>query len=184
VVAGVYLIILIGSNMIVMCVMVLIIRLGMINNFDVKKNIAYSTSIHLLFILIISRREYYSGVVAYILLHRIVKRQIFQLSGYSIHGVRRQDIRSFSMNVVIVIGLVRIILLSAIIGIVIMRAKEVVILSTMNIMMILLIIISFMYTVSYVNKLNGTNYVGEMERYYVIVIVIRSMRLVMVGLSM
>merc|ERR1712048_1440127 len=40
----------------------------------------------------------YSVVVVYIILHRIVKRQLFQSSGYEIHRVRSQDIRKFNIN--------------------------------------------------------------------------------------
>merc|ERR1712003_538917 len=40
----------------------------------------------------------YSVVVVYIMLHRIVKGQLFQNSGYEIHRVRSQDIRKFNMS--------------------------------------------------------------------------------------
>merc|ERR1712157_700333 len=62
------------------------------------KNIAYSTSIHLVLIVLLSIVGIYSGVAVYIILHRIVKRQLFQSSGYEIHRVRSQDIRKFNMN--------------------------------------------------------------------------------------
>merc|ERR1712061_721696 len=97
VVARVYLMILIPNSMIVI-VVVLILRLNIVRHMDVKKNIAYSTSIHLAVIVLLSLIGIYSVVLVYILLHRIVKRQLFQSSRYEIHGVRSQDIRKFNLN--------------------------------------------------------------------------------------
>merc|ERR1712019_332452 len=105
--------------------------------------------------------EIYSGVVIYIMLHRIIKRQIFQRSRYSIHGVRRQDIRMFS-GIVITYMIMRIIMLSALVGIVIVRSKEVIVLSG-GIIMILLVVGSMIYSVGYLNKLGLSNGVGEVE---------------------
>merc|ERR1712003_593325 len=95
---------------------------------DVKKNIAYSTSIHLVLIVLLSIVEIYSVVVIYIMLHRIVKRQLFQSSGYEIHRVGSQDIRKFNINRSSIVMLLAIFILSALIRMVIVRSKEVVVL--------------------------------------------------------
>merc|ERR1712157_358844 len=95
--ARVYLIILIPNNVPIVIVVILL-AINIVGQMDVKKNIAYSTSIHLVLMVLLSIVRIYSVVVIYIMLHRIVKRQLFQSSGYEIHGVRLQDIRKFSMN--------------------------------------------------------------------------------------
>merc|ERR1712141_509417 len=97
-----------------MGLVVLLLSANMVRHFDVKKNIAYSTSIHLLVILILSIGEMYHAVVVYIILHRIVKRQIFQSSGYGIHGIRSQDIRRYVINSGTYIMIIRMVFLSAI----------------------------------------------------------------------
>merc|ERR1712141_599249 len=97
-----------------MGLVVLLLSINMVRHFDVKKNIAYSTSIHLLVILVLSIREIYHAVVVYIILHRIVKRQIFQSSGYGIHGIRSQDIRRYVINSGTYIIIIRMVFLSAI----------------------------------------------------------------------
>merc|ERR1711893_241892 len=97
VVARVYLMILIPNNVPIVMVVILL-AINIVGQMDVKKNIAYSTSIHLVLIVLLSIVEIYSVVVIYIISHGIVKRQLFQSSGYEIHGVRSQDIRKFNMN--------------------------------------------------------------------------------------
>merc|ERR1712187_112083 len=79
-------------------VVVLLLAVNMVRQMDVKKNIAYSTSIHLVLIVLLSIRGFYSVVVLYIILHGIVKRQLFQSSRYEIHGIGSQDMRKFNMN--------------------------------------------------------------------------------------
>jgi len=153
--------ILMGSRM-QMVIVVIILSMNLIRHYDVKKNIAYSTSIHLIVMFLIRILEIYSGVVIYIMLHRIIKRQIFQRSRYSIHGVRRQDIRMFSGIVITYMIMMRIIMLSALVGIVIVRSKEVIVLSG-GIIMILLVVGSMIYSVGYLNKLGLSNGVGEVE---------------------
>lgn len=181
VVAGVYLIILISIKMNVIVVMVILLSINMIGHFDVKKNIAYSTSIHLLIILILGMIGIYSAVVLYIILHGIVKRQVFQVSRYTIHGVGTQDIRGYIMNRLIYIMCLGIFMLSAIIRIVIVIAKELVVLNILGVFMLILVFTSYIYTVVYINKSNIGNYVREMEGYYVKFIMLMSMVVVNVG---
>merc|ERR1711988_2013642 len=59
--------------------------MNIVRQIDVKKNIAYSTSIHLVLMVLLSVSRFYSIVVMYIILHRIIKRQLFQSSRYKIH---------------------------------------------------------------------------------------------------
>lgn len=113
--------------------------------------------------LLLSINEIYYVVVVYIMLHGIIKRQIFQSSGYGIHGVGTQDIRSYVMNVTTYIMFVGIMLLSAIIGMVIVMAKEVVVLGLSGIFMLIVVLISYVYTLFYVNKCDGVSFVGEIE---------------------
>merc|ERR1739848_939883 len=107
--------------------------------------------------------EIYSSVIIYIILHRIIKRQIFQGSRYSIHGIRRQDIRSFTRQVITFIMIVRIMILSALVRIVIVRSKEIVVLGRVIMVMVLLVVGSILYSVGYINKLIVRNSVREVE---------------------
>merc|ERR1719461_1960046 len=76
VVARVYLILLSLKLMIVLVVLVL--GINMVRHMDVKKNIAYSTSIHLVVIALLSCGRFFSFVVVYIMLHGMMKGQLFQ----------------------------------------------------------------------------------------------------------
>lgn len=180
VVARVYLIMVSSVGMNLMVLMILMLSINIMGHFDVKKNIAYSTSIHLLVILMLSIGEQYSRVILYIILHRMVKRQIFQASGYNIHGVRRQDIRMFVINRYIIIRLVRMMMLSAMVGMVIIGAKELVVLSGLNIRILVVVIMSFIYTILYMNKLTGVSYMRESEGFYVLILILCSIIVVMV----
>jgi NADH:ubiquinone oxidoreductase subunit 5 (subunit L)/multisubunit Na+/H+ antiporter MnhA subunit len=142
---------------------VIILSINLIRHFDIKKNIAYSTSIHLIVMFLIRILEMYSGVMIYIILHRIIKGQIFQRSGYSIHRIGGQDIRIFTRQVMTYIIIMRIIMLSALVRIVIVRSKEIVVLGRVMIMIILLVVSSMLYSVGYINKLIMRNSVGEVE---------------------
>lgn len=113
----------------------------------------------------------------------MVKRQIFQLSRYTIHGIGIQDIRNHVINVMSYLILVGIFMLSAMIGIVMVIAKEVVVLGIIRVMMIILVFLSYNYTMSYINKLELNFYVREMERLYVIMIVVCSMSVIMVNFN-
>jgi len=183
VVAGVYLIILYSVNINVILVVVILLSLNIIRHYDVKKNIAYSTSIHLLLILILRVMRIYHAVVIYIILHRIVKGQIFQVSRYGIHSVGGQDIRRYVINRMTYIMLIGIILLSSIVGIVIMGSKELVVLNMLGLLMIVLVFTSYIYTLMYINKKEIIGYVGEIEGWYVICLIVCSIRTVIVNFS-
>merc|ERR1712092_12285 len=131
VVAGVYLMILLPVKVMVV-VVVLILSMNMVGHMDVKKNIAYSTSIHLLVIALLSCSRFYSVVIVYIMLHGIIKGQLFQSSGYEIHGVGSQDIRKFSIVGSTMMMFFSMIILSAIIRIVMIGSKEVVVLGILS----------------------------------------------------
>merc|ERR1711963_552240 len=106
-------------------IVVILLAINMVGQIDVKKNIAYSTSIHLVLIVLLSIVGVYSVVVVYIILHRMVKGQLFQSSRYEIHRVGSQDIRKFNMNRNSVVMLLAIFMLIALIGIVIIGSKEI-----------------------------------------------------------
>merc|ERR1712157_198480 len=107
--------------------------------------------------------EIYSVVVIYIILHRIVKRQLFQSSGYEIHGVRSQDIRKFNMNGSSIVMLLAIFILSALIGIVIVGSKEVVVLGMMSLIVLVIVVVSMLYTLVYRSKLSVIRKIRESE---------------------
>merc|ERR1712187_748376 len=174
VVAGVYLIILLPNNVPIVLVVILL-ALNIVAQIDVKKNLAYSTSIHLVLMVLLSIVRVYSVVVVYIMLHGIVKRQLFQSSGYEIHGVRSQDIRKFNMNGSTILMLIAIFMLSALIGIVIIGSKEVVVLCMISLVVLAMVVVSILYTLIYRSKLSVVNKVGENERYYVLLFMIISM---------
>jgi NADH-ubiquinone oxidoreductase chain 5 len=180
VVAGVYLIILIPVNVPVVLVVILL-AVNIVAQMDVKKNIAYSTSIHLVLIVLLSMTGIYSVVVTYIMLHGIVKRQLFQSSRYEIHGVRSQDIRKFNINRSSLMILVAILILSALVRIVIIRSKEVVVLGMMSVVVLILVVVSIMYTLVYASKLSVVGKVGESEGFYVLVVMFLSILLVEVN---
>merc|ERR1712083_546419 len=162
VVARVYLMILIRVRAQIILI-VIILSINLIGHFDIKKNIAYSTSIHLIVMFFMRMLEIYSGVIIYIILHRIIKGQIFQRSGYSIHRIGRQDIRIFTRQVMTYIIIIRIIMLSALVRIVIVGSKEIVVLGRVIIVIVLLVVSSMLYSVGYINKLIMMNNVGEIE---------------------
>merc|ERR1712048_37907 len=140
--------ILIPSN-IPLVVVVILLAINIVGQIDVKKNIAYSTSIHLVLIVLLSMVRVYSVVVVYIILHGIVKGQLFQSSGYEIHGVRSQDIRKFSINGSSIVMLLAIFMLSALIRIVIVGSKEVVVLRMINLIVLVIVVVSILYTLIY-----------------------------------
>jgi len=177
VVAGIYLIMLIPIK-IRLVIVVLILGMNIVRHMDVKKNIAYSTSIHLVVMILLSCRRFYSVVVVYIILHGMIKRQLFQSSGYEIHGVGSQDIRKFSMVRSSMMIFLAIMLLSAIVGIVMVGAKEVVVLGMLSILIILVIVLSIIYTVVYLNKSAIISKVGQAEGSYVLVVMLMSIMVV------
>merc|ERR1712187_396518 len=173
VVAGVYLIILIPNNVPII-VVVLLLAVNMVRQMDVKKNIAYSTSIHLVLMVLLSMRGFYSVVVLYIILHGIVKRQLFQSSGYEIHRIGSQDIRKFNMNGSSLMMLIAMFILSALVRIVIMGSKEVVVLRLIRVVVIVMVCVSILYTLVYANKLSIGVKVRESEGFYVLGLMVLS----------
>merc|ERR1712176_1308415 len=174
VVARVYLIMLIPNNVPIVIVVILL-AINIVRQMDVKKNIAYSTSIHLVLMVLLSIVEIYSVVVVYIILHGIVKRQLFQSSGYEIHGVRSQDIRKFNINRSSIVILLAIFILSALIRIVIVGSKEVIVLGMISLIVLEIVVVSILYTLIYRSKLSIIEKVRENERYYVLLLMILSM---------
>lgn len=180
VVAGVYLMMLLPVSIQVFLV-VIVLRINMIRHMDVKKNIAYSTSIHLILIVLLSMCRLYSVVVVYIMLHGIIKGQLFQSSGYEIHGVGSQDMRKFSIGSYAYIIIFAMFILSALIRMVMVGSKEVVVLGIMSLVVIVLVVISILYTLTYLNKLRVINKVGESEGGYVLLIMLGSIILLEVN---
>merc|ERR1712176_178973 len=166
--------ILIPSNVPIVIVVILL-SLNMVGQIDVKKNIAYSTSIHLVLIVLLSIVRVYSVVVIYIILHRMVKGQLFQSSGYEIHRVRSQDMRKFNIGRSSMMIVFAMSILSALIGMVLMRSKEVVILGMTNFLVLLIVIVSILYTMTYGSKLSVVNKIGESEGYFVLLLIMLSM---------
>merc|ERR1712157_450021 len=150
---------------------------------DVKKNIAYSTSIHLVLIVLLSIVRVYSVVVIYIMLHGMVKGQLFQSSRYEIHGVGSQDIRKFNINRSSMVILLAIFMLSALVGIVMIGSKEVVVLRIMSLIVLVIVMVSILYTLIYGSKLSVSSKVGESEGYYVLLLMMLSIIVVDVNFS-
>jgi len=171
-------------NNVPIVIVVILLAINIVGQIDVKKNIAYSTSIHLVLIVLLSIVEMYSVVVIYIILHGIVKRQLFQSSGYEIHGVRSQDIRKFNLNGSSIVILLAIFILSALVGIVIVRSKEVVVLRMISLIVLVMVVVSIFYTLVYRSKLSVIRKVRENEGYYVLLLMILSMIVVDVNFSL
>merc|ERR1712003_297837 len=125
----------------------------------------------------------YSIVVIYIILHRMVKGQLFQSSGYEIHRVRSQDIRKFSINRSSIVMLLAIFMLSALVGIVIIGSKEVVVLRIVSLIVLVIVVVSILYTLIYGSKLSISSKVGESEGYYVLLLMMLSMIVIDVNFS-
>jgi len=177
------LIILIPNNVPIV-VVVILLAVNIVRQIDVKKNIAYSTSIHLVLIVLLSVVRIYSVVVVYIILHGIVKRQLFQSSGYEIHRVRSQDMRKFNINGSSIVMLLAIFILSALIGIVIVGSKEVVVLRMMSLVVLVIVVVSILYTLIYRSKLSIIGKVRESEGYYVLLLIILSIIVVDVNFNL
>merc|ERR1712003_400295 len=122
------------------------------------------------------------GVVIYIMLHGIVKGQLFQSSRYEIHGVGSQDIRKFNINRSSIVILLAIFILSALIGIVIVRSKEVVVLRMMSLVVLMMVVVSILYTLIYRSKLSIIRKVRESEGYYVLLLIILLIFGVLIGI--
>merc|ERR1719461_564488 len=182
VVARVYLMILLPLKLMIVLV-VLVLGLNMVRHMDVKKNIAYSTSIHLVVIALLSCGRFFSFVVVYIILHGMMKGQLFQSSGYEIHGVGSQDMRKFNMRAFSMLMVFAMFILSALVRIVMVGSKEVVVLGVMTLMILLLVVLSIIYTIVYLNKSSIMVKIGEVEGGYVLMLMLMSMMLVDVNFS-
>lgn len=182
VVAGVYLMILVSVTISILAV-ILLLGMSIVRQMDVKKNIAYSTSIHLVVIALLSLNSMYSVVVVYIILHRIIKGQLFQSSGYEIHRVGSQDIRKFSMGSRLFMMFFAMIILSALVGMVIMGAKELVVLGLLSVIIVFIVCVSMSYTMSYLNKVSSFVKCGENEGFYVLVLMLCSLIVVDVNFN-
>merc|ERR1712003_559137 len=126
----------------------------------------------------------YSVVVIYIILHRIVKGQLFQSSGYEIHRVRSQDMRKFNINGSSRVMLLAIFILSALVRMVIVGSKEVVVLRIMSLVVVVMVVVSILYTMIYRSKLSIIGKVRESEGYYVLLLIILSIIVVDVNFSL
>merc|ERR1711976_807679 len=125
--------------------------------------------------ILLSIGGYYSIVLVYIVFHRIIKGQLFQSSRYEIHRVGSQDMRKFNINRSSIIMVFSMIMLSAMIRMVMMRSKEVVVLGVMRLLIVLLVIVSIIYTLVYLNKSSVMNKVREVEGNYVLLLILMSM---------
>merc|ERR1712117_386819 len=157
---------------------VLLLGLNIVGHVDVKKNIAYSTSIHLIVMMLLSIRGYYSIVVVYIMLHGIIKRQLFQSSGYEIHRIRSQDMRKFNINGSSLMILIAMFILSALARIVMVGSKEIIVLRLMSVIVVVMVCVSILYTLVYANKLSVGVKIGEREGFYVLGLIMLSIMII------
>lgn len=178
VVAGVWLRIL-YSDVLLLLIMVILLTFSIINHYDLKKNVAYSTSLHLTLILLMIRMQLYGSVVVYILLHRIVKRQIFQSSRFLIHILGTQDIRVSPTNVVLLFMMLGIFLLTAGCGIVMGGSKEQIVVDLRIMIILLVVVFTYVYTKSFFYKNGEIVSFGEVNRIYVFLIMISSISMLL-----
>merc|ERR1712176_1291990 len=132
---------------------------------------------------LLSIRRFYSVVVLYIILHGIVKGQLFQSSGYEIHGIGSQDIRKFNMNSGSLMILVAMFILSALIRMVIVGSKEVVVLGLIGVIVVVMVCVSMLYTLVYANKLSIGVKIRESEGFYVLGLIVLSIIVIDVNFS-
>merc|ERR1712176_253857 len=182
VVAGVYLSMIVNMKLL-MIIIVLILSYFLYNQIDVKKNIALSTSLHLTLILLIVIIEMISYVVVYIILHRMIKRQLFQISGYTLHSVGIQDLRKYSRIINVIIMVVIIWLLTAIVGMRIVRIKELLMFSLES-LIIIIMLLSLYYTLMFINKVNIMVMKGEILSIYVIIVAIISIVMIQINITL
>merc|ERR1712157_292199 len=74
-------------------------------------------------------------------------------------------------------------LLSALVRIVIMGSKEVVVLRIMSLIVLVIVVVSILYTLIYGSKLSINSKVGENEGYYVLLLMMLSIIVVDVNFS-
>merc|ERR1719461_1323095 len=107
-----------------------------------------------------------------------MKGQLFQSSRYEIHGVGSQDMRKFSMGASFMLIVFAMFILSALVGIVMVGSKEIVVLGVMTLIILLLVVLSIVYTVAYLNKSSIMVKIGEIEGGYVLMLMLISIILV------
>merc|ERR1711893_156425 len=112
-----------------------------------------------------------------------MKGQLFQSSRYEIHGVGSQDMRKFNMGASFMLIVFAMFILSALVRMVMVGSKEVVVLGVMTLIMLLLVVLSIVYTVAYLNKNSVVVKIGEVEGGYVLMLMLMSMILVDVNFS-
>merc|ERR1712157_387964 len=103
--------------------------------------------------------------------------------GYEIHGVGSQDIRKFNINRSSIVILLAIFMLSALVRIVIIGSKEVVVLRIMSLIVLVIVVVSILYTLMYGSKLSINGKFGESEGYYVLLLIMLSIIVVDVNFS-
>merc|ERR1712176_1515654 len=108
---------------------------------------------------------------------------LFQSSGYEIHGVRSQDMRKFNIGRSSMIIVFAIFILSALIGMVLMRSKEIVILGMTSFVVLLIVIVSILYTMTYRSKLSVMSKIGESGGYFVLLLILLSMVVLNINLD-
>merc|ERR1712044_41547 len=91
--------------------------------------------------------------------------------------------RKFSMGASSMLIVFAIFMLSALVRIVMVGSKEVVVLGVTTLIMLLLVVLSIVYTVAYLNKNSIVVKIGEVEGGYVLVLMLMSMILVDVNFS-
>merc|ERR1711893_127756 len=91
--------------------------------------------------------------------------------------------RKFNMGASFMLIVFAIFILSALVRIVMVGSKEVVVLGVMTLMMLLLVVLSIVYTVAYLNKNSIVVKIGEVECGYVLALMLMSMILVDVNFS-
>merc|ERR1712117_431275 len=71
-----------------------------------------------------------------------------------------------------------ILMLSAMVGMVIIGSKEVVVLGTISVLVMLMVVVSILYTLMYLNKRGVMNKIRESEGNYVLLLILASMMVV------
>merc|ERR1712157_404534 len=87
------------------------------------------------------------------------------------------------MNGSSIIILLAIFILSALVRIVIIGSKEVVVLRIINLIVLIMVVVSILYTLMYRSKLSISGKIGESEGYYVLLLIILSIIVVDVNFS-
>merc|ERR1712174_175496 len=90
----------------------------------------------------------------------------------------------FNINGSSIVMLLAIFILSALIRIVMVRSKEVVVLGMISLIVLVIVVVSILYTLIYGSKLSIVGKVRESEGYYVLLLIMLSMIVVDVNFSL